>query len=621
MNKNIIKKIVLLILTLNMIMISTIYADEVTFSDIEQSWAKECIEKVAELGIVKGSNGMFRPKDKVKQIEALVMLTRLYSIDDKIKSQIEKKYDKYLSKNIDSKYSWAYKELSYALEIGIVSVDGLKVLNDKKLLGTYVNKEEVAVLLSKAMLLNDEVKKISSTVFTMPFNDSYKITSKARPYMYIMNKVGIIGGDTNKNANPKSEIKREVFAKMVFCAYEYIVKNSINPAFDNIETYKQIKGLVTSVSINSIESYLEIQPENSKDKIMVRISGQKTEIIMDDIKSNINKVKKDMLVDCTVSESNNIATRVVIDTSVTTVEGILGNYSTHKPMHMTVKIKDNKSKKYNVPDNITVKNDNKLIDFEDLVVGDIVKIKFVDDIMVSIESISRVKTYEGKITDIVYDIPIKLRFLCNDGEEKVFTYVDEPDVSRDEVNTTFDQLRVGDTAYIRTIYDELSAIDAKSCVSEVDMVGVVNEIIIGSSNKIRIKDEEGVQKTYKLVKNAEVYVLNQTSSVYDLRVGYSVKIKFSGDEIKYIEATKTETSQQINAKVVYVNTSNKIIMAKIEDDYGNGEIIYISLDRDCNMFTLTGRRIYLKDLEIGNSIISVGSYNGGEFNAVSIIVK
>lgn len=621
MKRNIIKKISCLVIILNMILVTTIYAEDTVFKDIDKSWAKDYIIKVSKLGIVKGSKGLFRPKDKVKQIEALVMLTRLYNVDSKIKDQIVKKYAKYLKENVDSKYSWAYEELSYALEIGIISVDSLKVLNDKKLLGTYVNKEEVAVLLSKAMLLNNDIKKVSGTVFTMPFNDSYKVTSKARPYIYIMNKIGIIGGDTQKNVNPKSEIKREVFAKMVYCSYEYVTKNNITPVFKNIDTYKQIKGLVTSVSVNSVESYLEIQPENSEEKIIVRISDKKTEIIMDNVKSNINKVKKDMLVDCKVSESSNIAAKVIVDTTVTTVEGIISNFSTYKPMHLTVKFKDNKSKKYNVPDNITVKNNNKLIDFKDLVLGDIVKIKFIDGVMVNIDSISRVKTYEGKITDIVYDIPIKLRFLCNDGTEKLFIYKEEPDVSRDEKNTTFDQLRVGDTAYIRTVYDELSLIDAESCKSEVDMVGIVNEIIIGSSNKIRIKDEEGAEKTYKLTKNAEVFVLDKTSTVYDLRVGYSVKIKFSGDEIKYIEATKTETSQQINAKIVYVNIAKKTIMAKIENEFNNGEIIYISLDYNSNVFSIAGRHISLKDLEIGSNIISVGSYSGGTFNAVSIIVK
>lgn len=48
------------------------------FRDIESHWAKESIEKVAKMGLLKGDpNGNFRPNDPVTRAELAVVLTRL----------------------------------------------------------------------------------------------------------------------------------------------------------------------------------------------------------------------------------------------------------------------------------------------------------------------------------------------------------------------------------------------------------------------------------------------------------------------------------------------------------------------------------------------------------------
>ena len=67
-------------------------------------------------------------------------------------------------------------------------------------------REEVAVLLTMALGLNDEVKNLKT--YVLPFNDRDEITASARPYIYLMYEKEIMQGDNEKNINPGDKITR-----------------------------------------------------------------------------------------------------------------------------------------------------------------------------------------------------------------------------------------------------------------------------------------------------------------------------------------------------------------------------------------------------------------------------
>ncbi|QSX05035.1 S-layer homology domain-containing protein [Sedimentibacter sp. zth1] len=615
-------KIIVLAMIFCMVMTSIVSAETVKFTDIDNSWAKEFIVKSADLGIIKGStDGTFRPKDKVTQLETLIMLSRLYTIDEKLQKQIQTKYDSFLKENIDSKYSWAYNELSTALALNIISTDGLKSLNDKGYLGKKSTKEEVAILMTKAMLLKDEVEKLSSKIYTLPFSDSSKISTSARPYIYIMHDKKILGGDTDGNINPKSEITREQFAKMVSIAYDYISDNKVKPQFPDFETYLTLKGTVTNVTLNSIESYLEIELDTTKEVSIVRMVEEQTNIKIDKTTSSIKRLEKGMSVECQVAVSTNIAKSVTVDTSITLVEGKIKRVYFVSPMKLIIVDNKNNEKTYTIGENVVTTLDGKIIDFKNLVKYDKVTVKLMDDKVTQVDAIGRLQTYSGKIKNIEYDIPIKLMIEDATGKINTFVYVSEPDVTRNSKDTTFDQLRVGDLVVVRTEYDVLTAIDATAVATESDTAGVIKEIIIGTQNKIKIQDKDGAVHEYRVSNNAKMSILNSTSSIYDLRVGYNVSLSFEGQDVISIEATETEASQQINGKIIYINVEKKTVMVKITKEFGEEEILYVSLGSNAKIMTLSAQVKYIKDLKIGDSIISVGSYSGGTFNAVSIIIK
>ena len=175
----------IILLTVVLAMLFTMTANAVTFSDIKDHWAKSYIERVEKNGLVTGyENGKFKPDNNVTVLESLIMMSRLYKIDEDVKEEIIKEYKPSLKtmKNI-SDYEWALEPLSIAIELGIVTEQAVKDMFAKETIFLDAKREEIAVLLTKAMGLNEEAKSLK--VYSIPFKDVDDISGSARPYIYL----------------------------------------------------------------------------------------------------------------------------------------------------------------------------------------------------------------------------------------------------------------------------------------------------------------------------------------------------------------------------------------------------------------------------------------------------
>ncbi len=362
------------------------------FTDISNSWAKEFIIKAAELGIIKGdAAGTFRPKANVSMLESIIMLSRLYEIDEDLQKQIENKYNVFLTANINKNYSWAFKELSNAIALNIVSQDAVKELDSNGLLYKEASREQVAVLIVKAIGLKDEADNLEGKVYTLPFTDAADIKPSFKPYIYIANSKGILSGDNNK-VNPKDSITREQFAKMVCVAHDYVVDNNVKPKFEDYETYNTYKGVVTNVITNSVETNLEIMLDGSSETRMIRLIDGTTTVKIDKTTSKISKLEKGMAVECQVSSKNNVAKQVVVDTSVVIIEGKIKSVYFTPPMKLIITDKNGVEKQFTIGDNVAVSLDGKATAFKNLIKNDLVSVKLFDDVVTQVLSTSKVQT-------------------------------------------------------------------------------------------------------------------------------------------------------------------------------------------------------------------------------------
>ena len=131
MKKNKLNKIILLTVILSFVF--TMAVEAVVFTDISKHWAKSYIERVAENGLVSGyDDKTFKPDNNVTVLEALVMMSRLYDIDEDTKDEIVDKYKTTLKSMQNTQYNeWSFEYLSIIIELGIVSENGIKDMFSK----------------------------------------------------------------------------------------------------------------------------------------------------------------------------------------------------------------------------------------------------------------------------------------------------------------------------------------------------------------------------------------------------------------------------------------------------------------------------------------------------------
>jgi len=155
------------------------------YSDVEQHWGQASIEKWSDIGIIKGSNGEFRPNDSITRGEMAVIIDRIMNYQTKS------------SKNFTDLGQDFYTDgILKATAAGVVQGYGTTVRPTDK-----ITREEAVVMLGRALGLSESVT-VSKT-----FSDSSKISSWAIGYVNVMANSGYING-SNGSFYPKSNITR-----------------------------------------------------------------------------------------------------------------------------------------------------------------------------------------------------------------------------------------------------------------------------------------------------------------------------------------------------------------------------------------------------------------------------
>jgi len=601
-------------MTVVLSIIFTVTASAVAFTDISNHWAESYIERVAKNGLVSGyDDKTFKPDNNVTVLEALVMLSRLYDIDKDIKDEIIEKYEPVLEEMPNTRsYEWSFEYLSVIIELGVVSENGIKDMFSKKTIFQEATREEIAVLLTKAMMLEDELKK----TFVLPFNDAEKISTAARPYIYVMYDKEILQGDSKKNINPTNKITRAEISTVLDKAFRYIEKNDVYPDLDDYVPTTVAEGFITKISEEKGESYIYIN--NSKNiESIVKINNN-TEIYINGRTKKFSDLKKDMLVKCKVDE-NKYAVKIEADSTKEIARGIINTVAYSSPASVTIYDKDKDKIKYDVPSSAEVYLDGKATELKNLKKNDEITLFLDNNKVYQINSVSRIKYYDGKISAIDYSsYPIKVSVKTAGDVIKTFELSGSVEVTRNDKESSFDRVRVGDEVTVTTEYDTMIKIN--TVAKEAEMSGTVKEIIIGGTNKIKIADKNGDIEQYTVSNSVVVTIGSKNASINDLRVGYNVNINTSGGEIVTIEASELQTVINFSGKAIFINKDDKIIMMQNLNSSGQTELIYLKVTNNTRIINITGDTRYLKDITEGQYISSTAVSQNGEYVAVSIII-
>lgn len=201
-------------------------ASAATFSDInEVSWASSTIQAVSDKGLINGyEDGTFRAKNNVTYSEAMVMIYNLMDKTGNLKTSATNTLSIYQSVlNTYKIPTWSQSTVAYGLSAQILMAADLPKFTTNGV-SNPATRQDVAVMFGRA--LSEKYDIYAGT--GVDYNDSWRISDEAMPYVDLLTRLGIVSGDDNGNFNPTANITRAEMAVIMNKTYDLLTNELSN---------------------------------------------------------------------------------------------------------------------------------------------------------------------------------------------------------------------------------------------------------------------------------------------------------------------------------------------------------------------------------------------------------
>ena len=173
--------------------------------DAIADWAKESVLTLSASGIISGDgNGNFRPDDSITREEFLKIVVTAFDINGDGEANFE---------DVD-KDAWYSEYINKAVSAGIINGIG----DNKFGTGMYISREDMSVILYRALLSKDLINQHSSA--RNAFDDNEVIADYADKAVATLVKYGVINGVGDNKFAPKANSTRAMVAVMACRALE-----------------------------------------------------------------------------------------------------------------------------------------------------------------------------------------------------------------------------------------------------------------------------------------------------------------------------------------------------------------------------------------------------------------
>lgn len=604
-------------------MLSSNLAYAQIFTDVPDShWAREDIEKMYRAGIISGNgDATFRPNDEVTKVQAIVMISRMLDLSDNEISQARQKYQEFLDEvGVES---WYQDGVAAALALGIVSEDVVENTFYQNNNATLAKKAEVCVYLTRAMGLEEEAQ--NKTIIYLPFTDKEMIPIQVQPYIEVMIDKEVINrkGDSQGRFNPNSTVTRAIMAKMLSVAYDYIEGNDVSLDIQDEEeftgdTYKvegKITGLIKAVN----EIYITIEDEDG-DKTAYIVNSN-SEIILDNEDADMEDLAEGLNVEADVTDDYKVM-YIKADSTVEEYSGKLKSLITAGTPMLTIEYEeddDTEKKAFYVSDDVDITLDGEEVRLNKLDEGDLIDIRIKNNRVVDIDAESKDKNIEGIIKEIKFNPEPVLVVEDEDDEIHEYPIDEDVDIERNGDDVELTELRVGDEVEVDIEYNVI--VDIEADVVESEDEGTIKSILIADRPELTIINEDDEEVTYYIADEASIEVGDEDSDIYGLRLNYYVELEIESNYVVSIDAEIREYNPNIQGKVEYVHEDAEIIVISRTDSNANkNELLTVVTTRDTIYYDEDGSRGRFRNIDKGDEVIVIGSFNNEIFTAKSIII-
>lgn len=583
----------------------TVTSFAASFADVpseKYSWAVDAIESMADEGIIKGyEDGSFRPENTVTKLESLVLIARILgSTKDENATLVEKSHEAH--KDVFTTYPINYgeEEVAYLLTKGIITEDELADYIGDENASTGLMRYEVAILLTKAMGAEEQVKE--NMISFLDYTDTSDIPSHAKKYVEYVTDQEIMQGMGDNLFSPLTKVTRAQAAVVLkkvqdlnnLTHYAGMI-TKVDPA-SKIFTLKTVDGDSFSYTVNDI-----------------RITYEGKEIAFKELTVGNNAV-------ITLKGSSLYA----IDSTVADVQEEVDGEITSISSGNTITIKkyvgsETEKVTYGLADNVIVNKSGNATTLSKLKVGDYAKMVVSGGKVIIINAEPSTTTAKGTVSDIILTPNFFIEVTDANGVATQYTVDNNVKVKKNNKEVTLSEVYVGDTVTLTLEYGVINDIVAVSKTST--QTGVIEEIVISDTPSVTLKIN-GTSTKFALARDAEIALDNADSNIYGLRLGVTANITVSGETITKISTADVESAFQITGKVDLVNTSYGLMQLTYTDTVSAQTITrQIFVKEKAKVFnSITAKDSKLQYVNVGSTVSVVGTSTNGVFEATSVVI-
>ncbi|MBQ7040236.1 MAG: hypothetical protein IJN39_06680, partial [Clostridia bacterium] len=253
----------------------------------------------------------------------------------------------------------------------------------------------------------------------------------------------------------------------------------------------------------------------------------------------------------------------------------------------------------------------------DLKLGDQVKFTIKDSRITIINIAERTKTITGYINSFDFTGQGALEVKLTNNELVTYELNDEVSVTRNGEDVILRDLKVGDKVTVILEYDKVTTVKATSTIKNYE--GTIEEIII-SRNDPRIKIDIGDEVIECAMDNSIAITINgETADIYDVKLGYSAKIKTDSSTVTDIAITSTPVVDNVNimGTVLEVHPNYDAITVQINEE----TVTQVFIKSTATILNgKTGKAMTLNGIKPGSIVTAVVASSGFAAEAISVVV-
>ncbi|SFH80532.1 S-layer homology domain-containing protein [Tindallia magadiensis] len=646
------KKKATIALAFIMLFTSMVPAFAVEFTDISGHWGRNHIQRMADKGIVSGSEDpntgrrVYKPDDPVTKVEAIVMLYSMLRETEQLISQNDHT-SRYRSIMTSADIpEWAMRQVAYAIEAEIISTTDLAgFMKDAEPSPEQQSaaREEVAIYFGKAMDTEEEADR---TATSLDFKDTEQISSNALPYVNLLVEKDVISGDTENNFNPRQTITRAEMAALLSKAVEALEDSDPiviqlpdredededededdDERDDDRRNWTRKEGEIQRVNTDTGLIYITFEDEDDVELYKV---DRNTEILIRSIEHELISLKRDMKGEFTINERDELI-RIDIEPRRSRFTGylrVITDLSTHYAIVVESRGDSDNRRSFRITDDSEIIIDGSSSRASRLEKDELVTVEYNDLDVIRIENDyddgrdDEVEgILEGPVSFSSYPYTIQVRKHNRRSEE--YKLDDNPTVRVDNRRGYLEDLSRGDIVEMELNRDGyVTRIDAISFDRETKYEGTIQQITLGRTDTITIMDDDREERTFELAEGVDVFIDNDRSSLSDLRVNAKVELHLEGGRVVEIEADRLPRSDRVLQGTIDRLDDRRDILTLEHISQQTDRYIKTSVyvTRDTVIVGRDNRNIDFTRLRRDDEVLINGHYSNNDFIADRIFV-